>query len=116
MGFIENALGVLGNSGPNAQNLGIVNSCLDRLIPFVGAGLSIHFGYPSWNTLLEDMADQVGLGAEVRAHVAKLEFEEAAELVVNKASLNYLDDTLKRVFDHNKIQPLLPRAQFDICP
>src|SRR5205085_11499507 len=103
MDFVDDALKVLGDVGPNRQNLGIINSCHNKLIPFVGAGLSMHFGYPSWNTLLEEMADRVGLGTEVRNHAANLEFEEAAELIVTKASFNYLDDTLKRVFDHSRI-------------
>src|SRR5690349_2381959 len=103
MNFVDDALKVLGATGTNEQNLNILSSGLDRLVPFVGAGLSMQLGYPSWNSLLEDMAERVGLGTEVRAHVAKLEFEEAAELVVTKASLNYLDDTLKDVFNPKKM-------------
>jgi HAD superfamily phosphoserine phosphatase-like hydrolase len=116
MTFVDDALRVLGNLGPNEQNLTILDSCRDRLIPFVGAGLSMHFGYPSWNTLLDDMAEQVGLGLEVRTHITKLEFEEAAELVVTKASLNYLDDTLKLVFDHNKIPKPIAQGAVQYLP
>jgi hypothetical protein len=116
MNFAQNALGILGDLGPNAQNLGILASCRDKIVPFVGAGLSIPFEYPSWNALLLDMAERVGIGNEVRSHAAKLEFEEAAQLVVTTASLNYLDDTLKRVFDHSKLPKPLSRGAVQYLP
>ena len=104
MNFIEDSLKILGDLGANRQNLSLLSSCHDKLIPFVGAGLSADFGYPSWNTLLNEMAEQVNLGEEVRTHIAKSEYEEAAQLVATAVGHNYLDDTLKRVFDHKNIK------------
>ncbi len=103
MNFLEEALAILGNKGPNRQNLKILDDCRGRLVPFVGAGLSMPFGYPSWNRLLENLAADVGLQDEVKLHLDNAEFEEAAELIAEKASLNYLDDSLRSVFDHTSL-------------
>ena len=62
----------------------------------------MQFGYPSWNTLLQELAEELGIGARVRDHIAQLQFEEAAELIAD-ASPNYVDDTLASVFDLKKI-------------
>ncbi len=32
----------------------------DRVIPFVGAGMSANVGYPSWDTLLTALGDNLG--------------------------------------------------------
>jgi HAD superfamily phosphoserine phosphatase-like hydrolase len=106
MNFLEEALAILGNIGPNRQNLKILDDCRGRLVPFVGAGLSIPYGYPSWNQLLENLASHVGLQDEVRLHLDKAEFEEAAELIAETASINYLDDSLRSVFDHTPLRAL----------
>jgi len=117
MNFIESALAVLGNTGPNAQNLNMLDSCRDKLVPFVGAGLSIPFGYPSWNGVLEQMAVQIGLGDAVKSLISKLQFEEAAELLVTTASLNYLDDSLRRAFDHERVsRPLNDEGAASFLP
>ena len=79
MDFVDEALTILGNIGPNRQNLKILDDCRGRLVPFVGAGLSIPFGYPSWDRLLEDLATNVGLQNEVKLHLENAAFEEAAE-------------------------------------
>ena len=103
MAFIEDALRILGDIGTNKQNLKLLADCRERLIPFVGAGLSIPLGYPSWNDLLQNFAASVGLGVEVKALLAELKFEEAAELIAKTASVNYLDDSLRSVFDHSTL-------------
>jgi len=108
MNFVHRAIQALGGMGPNIQNLSMLDSCRDKLVPFVGAGLSIHYGYPSWNSLLEMIAVPVGLGDAVRGHISRLQFEEAAELLVKDASFTYLDDSLRRTFDRSKLpRPLL---------
>jgi hypothetical protein len=48
MAFVRNALGILGVKGNNEENLRILEPHLNRLVPFVGAGLSVEFGYPGW--------------------------------------------------------------------
>jgi hypothetical protein len=57
MTLLEEGLNILGRIGNNTQNLRLLVDCLDNLVPFVGAGLSSDFDYPSWNKLIEDLAD-----------------------------------------------------------
>src|ERR1700730_7413546 len=64
------------------------------VIPFLGAGMSVVFGYPLWGRFFEKFANDAAAGtlpgvplpqqkrAEVIAHVAKQEFEKAAEILV----------------------------------
>jgi HAD superfamily phosphoserine phosphatase-like hydrolase len=76
------------------------------LVPFVGAGLSTDFGYPSWNELMLDLAKQTGdsgLKSRVNRFLARHRFEEAAQ-AVSRYVKNVFDDTLRDVFDHNKIK------------
>jgi HAD superfamily phosphoserine phosphatase-like hydrolase len=78
-------------------------ACRDKLVPFVGAGLSSEFGYPTWNKLLERLASQAGLDKEVRQMLADNKFEEAAELI-SEALPNVFDDTLRSTFNHNELK------------
>jgi formylglycine-generating enzyme required for sulfatase activity len=106
MTILEGGLKILGDIGNNAQNLRLLLKHLDRLVPFVGAGLSFDFDYPNWNKLLENLADQAGLRARVDSLLASYQLEEAAEIVAT-ALPNLFDDTLRRIFDHRKLpQPL----------
>jgi hypothetical protein len=101
MATLHDGLKILGETGANAQNLELLLKYLDRLVPFVGAGLSFDFGYPSWSKLLQDLADQAGLRSQVDAFVANNQFEEAAETL--GAFPNLLDDALRLTFDHHKL-------------
>jgi len=109
MTTLEEGLNILGDIGNNAQNLRSLLECLDNVVPFVGAGLSFDFGYPSWDKLLEDLADEASLRTEVDAFLAEFKFEEAAEAVA-KALPSLFDKTLKDTFDHLKLPRPLPKG------
>jgi hypothetical protein len=110
MSISDDALAILGRIGNNAQNLDLLLKHLHGLVPFVGAGLSSDFDYPSWNKLLEDLADQAGLRNEVERMLANNQFEEAAEKVATTLP-NLFDDTLRNIFDHKKLaRPLAKGA------
>ncbi|WP_437606340.1 SIR2 family protein [Sorangium sp. So ce834] len=49
-----------------------------KVLPFVGAGVSIPSGFPGWTRFLEEAADQAGIGAEVRDDLANWRYEAAA--------------------------------------
>ncbi len=80
---------------------------------FVGAGLSINAGFPSWEKLLSELIDIVELGS--RASVEKI--KELKLLSKNPAKfllvaeelrdllLTELDEYIKRRFDNKKINP-----------
>ena len=51
------------------------------VVPFVGAGLSIPMGFPSWTTFLTRLAAECGASAAVAALLSANQYEEAAEAV-----------------------------------
>ena len=51
------------------------------LVPFVGAGLSIPMGFPSWTGFLTPLAADCGKSAEIADLVDACRYEEAAEAV-----------------------------------
>ena len=51
------------------------------LLPFVGAGLSIPMGFPSWGRFLEDLAAECGQQHEVETLLRSGSYAEAAEAV-----------------------------------
>jgi HAD superfamily phosphoserine phosphatase-like hydrolase len=109
MAFLDDAKQALGLGDLNAKNLRLLDSCRANLLPFVGAGLSADFGYPSWNKLVNDLADEAGLSAQVSSHLRNNNFEEAAELVA-EALPNTFDDTLRDIFDAEKTSRPLSRS------
>jgi len=52
-----------------------------RVTPFVGAGLSAPFGYPTWERFLRETADDFDLAGDVAAKLEKGDYEGAAELL-----------------------------------
>src|SRR6516165_1589578 len=102
MATLDVGLKILGELETNALSLEILLDHLDRLVPFVGAGLSFDFGYPSWTELLEDLADQAGLRDRVDSLLANYQFEEAAEELSTSLS-NLFDATLRRIFGDRKL-------------
>ena len=106
MAFVDDALTILGNIGTNEQNLRLLFSYRDKLVPFIGAGLSTTFGYPGWNKLIQGLAvhtDQPRLIRKVNDLLANNKFEEAAEAVTLDLP-NLFDDTLRSMFDHEKLK------------
>lgn len=52
------------------------------VVPFVGAGLSVPFGYPGWRDLLSTQGRRFGLGDDVDNELASGRYEEAASILV----------------------------------
>jgi HAD superfamily phosphoserine phosphatase-like hydrolase len=115
MSFVEDAGQILGDIASNRQNLEMLAENCHQVVPFVGAGLSLEFGYPSWGALLEELAHQAGLTGQVKERLAISAFEEAAEAVA-KALPGVFDDTLKRSFDHEKLSRPLNRGAVRYLP
>src|SRR5450755_2661127 len=51
------------------------------LLPFVGAGLSVPMGFPSWGRFLDDLSHECGKQRDVAALLLDGRYEEAAEVV-----------------------------------
>jgi hypothetical protein len=80
----------------------------------VGAGLSFDFGYPGWNKLLEDIADQEGRRSQVDRLLARHQFEEAAEDLAT-ALPSVFDDTLRLALDHGQLPNCSVKAPCATC-
>jgi len=69
-----------------------------RLIPFVGAGLSIPLGLPSWSRLIDSIAGQLGYDPDVyRLNGTKLQLAEY--YVATTGSIGPLRSEMDRLFD-----------------
>jgi formylglycine-generating enzyme required for sulfatase activity len=103
MSFLSDARTCLGMGAANDQNLPYLEERINRLIPFVGAGLSVDFNYPTWSGLLRQIAARHDLDDEVEPFIASREFEEAAELIEHRAP-GVLVDSLREMLDPTRIE------------
>ncbi len=71
----------------------------ERLIPFVGAGLSYDTGYPLWRDFLMSLRRQTTLDELVLIQMLnKGEYEEAAELIANGMTPQLFSEALHRKY------------------
>jgi hypothetical protein len=71
------------------------------IVPFVGAGMSVPFGFPTWTDFLLAQADLSRVKDDVAALLADGKYEEAAEAVrVARGDLRF-NDTLSGQFDRD---------------
>lgn len=118
MAFLDDALRIIGRIGTNEQNLKLLFSYRDKLVPFVGAGLSTNFGYPGWNSLIQALAAHAGqrrLILKINELLNANKFEEAAE-AVSLDLPNLFDDTLRSTFDHEKLERPLSQGAVRLIP
>jgi hypothetical protein len=86
-------------------------NCLDRfnrlhtqleqqsVIPFVGAGLSRPTGFPLWGVFLEGLtADYSAISEQVRAHLAAYQYEEAAQLLLDRMGADAFAEAVQNAF------------------
>lgn len=72
------------------------------LVPFVGAGLSVPMGFPSWGGFLTSLAAECGKAAEVAALFEAGQYEEAAETVEQGLSPELFNDRVGHTFGERK--------------
>ncbi|ACV64737.1 hypothetical protein Dtox_4060 [Desulfofarcimen acetoxidans DSM 771] len=76
----------------------LINQMKSKLgvVPFVGAGLSIPFGYPGWYSFLSDISEQYGLEDKIEPLLYESKYENAAEEIMNnignRAFINAIED------------------------
>ncbi|HET7539065.1 MAG TPA: SIR2 family protein [Polyangiaceae bacterium] len=66
-----------------------------EVTPFIGAGLSVPYGLPSWSTFLLALAEGPHARDQVQVHIQKGEFEEAAQLLAESLSLERLEEQIR---------------------
>ncbi|MGB4758428.1 MAG: SIR2 family protein [Candidatus Saccharimonadales bacterium] len=70
-----------------------------NIYPFIGAGLSVPFGYPSWPELLRDGAGRIAMKQEVDDLIAQGDYEQAMSLISTElCDINY-QDFLRKTFE-----------------
>ena len=91
------------------------NGCLDRfnrlseqcehqrVMPFVGAGLSRSTGFPLWGDFLRSLtADFVACRPELEAHLAAWRYEDAAQLMRDRMGNDIFDEAVQNTFGHRR--------------
>ena len=68
------------------------------IIPFVGAGMSMPLGFPSWTAFLLEAANAAGKLGVVKRHIARGEYEEAAEILVKALTPSGFQDRVEARF------------------
>ena len=107
--FTEKALEILGDIGTNASNLVLLEECVQRLVPFVGAGLSVDFGYPLWGQFLQTTANEFGIGTVVADLLSKDQYEEVAEALTSNGARRF-SDALRLTFNDKRLPQRLGRG------
>jgi hypothetical protein len=70
-----------------------------KLVPFVGAGATVQCGYPGWTAFLLDSGEKAGEDrAALLARLWKGEFEEVAELVIERMGPAWFAENFLGVF------------------
>jgi hypothetical protein len=71
------------------------------IIPFIGAGVSIPVGFPSWTAFLLSQAHRVGLKSKVQHRIKAGEYEEAAQDLLDCMQPRAFNDAIEDKFgDH----------------
>jgi hypothetical protein len=87
----------------NFRRLGEDIDSSTGIVPFVGAGLSIPLGFPSWRDFLLAQAARANVEAEIRDLLEQGEFEEAAERLLNELRPQAFNDSLDDAFGDHKL-------------
>ncbi|MBC9786595.1 SIR2 family protein [Heliobacterium chlorum] len=74
-----------------------------KVIPFVGAGMSVPFGFPEWGKFLLLMAKSRNMEKETEELIRIGKYEEAAELLYNEMKHRAFNDELTRYFGDDNI-------------
>lgn len=100
--FAEQALTILGGRGDNKRNLRDLGDHLHQLVPFVGAGMSMPFGYPAWGGLVKSLAPD-GVKAEVEALLKHFHYEDAAAAIADEVAPKQFRQAFAEAFAESEL-------------
>lgn len=86
-----------------------------QIVPWIGAGVSVPYGYPSWTSFLKGLANGTEIEAEVGFQLAGGDYEEAAELIHGHVGAQKFEDEFKRAFDRAPLPPPYPTPMREIA-
>src|SRR5713101_488943 len=70
---------------------------------FVGAGLSIPFGFPGWEKFLITQAEKAGIKDKIQTRIDDGEFEEAAADLRDELGVGDFDDSISAAYGPKEI-------------
>lgn len=74
------------------------------IIPFVGAGLSIPFGFPSWGSFLTNQAKKAGIEEKINKRLEEGEYEEAAQDLLEARRYRAFHDAISNTFGRHHLK------------
>jgi hypothetical protein len=105
--------------GDNGINLPLLVAQLRTSVgvtPFIGAGMSVPFGLPDWRSFLLRLAPDDVTRASIDRRLARGEYEEAAQDLIDLRGRNSFQDVLEVTFgEHAAITPA-PDAAAHLIP
>lgn len=75
-----------------------------KVIPFVGAGLSKPFGYPTWREFLSQEATRAGIYPQIQSRLRQAEYVEAAQDLLTACGRMDFDDTIRITYGSRQQQ------------
>jgi kumamolisin len=86
------------------------------VIPFVGAGMSISFGFPSWSGFLLDQAAKAGAQEPIELLLSTGKYEEAAERLLKARGYLAFNDAIDNTFGPRRLGKVRFRGAVSILP
>lgn len=87
------------------------------VLPFVGAGLSIPFGFKGWQDFLLAQAKYAGIEKKIKQRIKQGEYEEAAQdLLEALADLDFQDALLSEYGDKRKLDKVSLKGAVSFLP
>ena len=80
------------------------------IVPFVGAGMSVPFGYPAWRPFLENQAPDKIVHQCIISLLDQGQYEEAAEKLVESCGEHNFQVTLEETYGEHRLTIPLPPA------
>lgn len=93
--------------GKNKDNLRYLREQFlsrNSIVPFVGAGLSIPFGFRGWSQFLLAQARDAGIEAQIQTRIAAGEFEQAADDLFVALRASGLDDAIDSEYGKHRLE------------
>src|SRR5262245_1164051 len=86
------------------------------IIPFVGAGLSIPFGFPGWGSFLIAEARKAGVEETIQRHLNVGKYEEAAEDLLHARGYRAFHDAIDNSFGVHRLSGIKFRGAVSLLP
>jgi hypothetical protein len=103
---LSELLTALGNVPDNADHFEYIARDIksgNGILPFVGAGMSMPFGFPGWGAFLLAQAGRVGIQAEIQALLDAHDYEQAAAELLKARGYLAFHDAIDKAYGLSKL-------------